>query len=242
MVTGICLYGFTALRANPQSSAEMISSLVFGDTYLVLEEKKDWLRVKNIFDSYEGWLSQSNHNILNDGCLFEVTKLNEQVETSDGRIINIGAGCSVPVSQDFMAAGVRYSRIKSTSSKFTTLGSVAKSYLGTPYLWGGRSLYGIDCSGFVQMVYKCFGVNLPRDSKPQSLYNSNKLDFNSLNEGDLVFFTQRTEQISHVGIYLGQGRIIHASADVHIDTLTAEGIFKNSNNLTHHFAWGLRID
>ena len=89
----------------------------------------------------------------------------------------------------------------------------SQKFLGLPYTWGGRSSFGYDCSGFVQMLYKQIGINLQRDAKQQILDNRlQSIAVNQLEPGDLLFFGKSEQKIMHVGMYIGDGQFIHATA------------------------------
>lgn len=239
---GICLNGFTALRSEPKSSAEMISSLVFGERYNILEQDADWVRVSSQRDSYLGWISKSNHHICEES-LNDLSPIN-----STYRLLNINTkeqillapGCFLPTlnSQKFNLAGQTFDCLE-TDAPSSDILKTASLFLGTPYLWGGKSIYGIDCSGFVQMVFSAHDISLPRDSGPQSLVAA-KTGYFELEKGDLVFFSNEIGKVFHVGIVSGENEVIHASASVHKDRFTKEGIFNSSNELTHAFAWGIK--
>ncbi len=116
--------------------------------------------------------------------------------------------------------------------------ATAKEYVGIPYLWGGMSTKGFDCSGFVRTVYLMNGVVLPRNASQQAPLGVEVSDFTKLKAGDLIFFGQKggllkKEKITHVGLYIGNGEFIHSSHVVRINSLTegAENYYKNAPNL-----------
>ncbi len=117
-------------------------------------------------------------------------------------------------------------------------------YINTPYLWGGRSIFGIDCSGLVQQVFRSVGYNLPRDAYQQA-EEGKLVDFDAKKQGDLAFFV-RDGKIIHVGIVLKDNKIIHARGQVRIDTLDKTGILDNdisddTNEYSHYLAFLKRI-
>ncbi|HNC29596.1 MAG TPA: C40 family peptidase, partial [Cyclobacteriaceae bacterium] len=114
-------------------------------------------------------------------------------------------------------------------------------YLNAPYLWGGKSPFGIDCSGFVQMVFKINGYKLQRDSAQQAKQGKN-VSFQDMLPGDLMFFKNKENQIVHVGIFMGDEKIIHASGKVRIDHVNEEGILHMESRVyTHSFSLARRI-
>lgn len=243
MKIGICLNGYVALRAEPKSSAEMISSLVFGEQYDVILENEDWLQIKNRSDGYKAWLSMSNHNPLPKALELEVFDAIATVQNeTTAETLQLSPGTYIPrlKNDQFTIAGSEFNFISEMELASNAIVEIAELYMGTPYLWGGRSIYGIDCSGFTQMVYRAHGVFIPRDSKPQSELSEQKIPFEALKEGDLAFFKNKDNNINHVGIILGNNEIIHASGSVHIDEIDKAGIYNQQGKLTHPFAWGVR--
>jgi len=241
-VYGIMLNGFSALRMQPKSSSEMISSLVFGEQYEVLSQEGDWLRIQNISDAYQGWLSRSNHVSIRNLIELDTFKSIGTIQKeSSGEVIHIGPGCFVAATKgSFEIAGEAFKWMAQAPRETNDIEEITTQLLGTPYLWGGRSIYAIDCSGFSQMIFRVLGMHIPRDSRPQSELSTERLTFEQLQKGDLAFFTNRNGKINHVGIMLSANLIVHASGTVHKDQITAEGIYSAEGVLTHPFAWGIK--
>jgi cell wall-associated NlpC family hydrolase len=114
-----------------------------------------------------------------------------------------------------------------------TLAAVYQHFLNSPYLWGGKSVFGIDCSGFVQQVLKMFGIKLLRDAYLQAEQGQPVQSLQEAKLGDLAFFQNEKGKVTHVGIMLDEGKIIHASGQVRIDTLNKDGIVTEAGERTH---------
>ena len=214
MVKGICHLSQIPLRANPKSSSEMVSQLLFGETYLIIEQREEWSLIQMEYDGYEGWLSKSSINFIDS--LETNTKEYIQTDlirhslnnyTNQPLISSMGSGFSDEINSDNQR----------------NILDIAKLFLGVPYLWGGRHFSGIDCSGFVQVIYKCIAIQLPRDASQQQK-KGKPIAFKDLFEGDLVFF-ESNNRVTHVGMFIGDGQIIHSHGMVRIDKLNKDGIF-----------------
>ncbi len=228
---GTCMQTFIPMRAEPHSEAEMVSSLIFGENYSVINQERDWLQIKTEFDEYEGWISG---NAFHEHEVFTSLVDTDYVEAfTKGEKLLIPCGGLIPENNKIQLGD------KTFELKFNLkpsnhlpikirLINTAKSFLNTPYLWGGRCFMGIDCSGFIQVVFKANLINLPRDTSKQIL-EGNTVSFSELQSGDLVFFKKPgAEKVSHVGLMINASEIIHASGKVRIDKLTAKGIVINN--------------
>ena len=236
---GICTLSVIPLRAEGSDKSEMISQILFGETYCVLEKKGSWLLVRCDFDNYEGWIDLKQHTAIDDSNhkLF----LSQEILVSTLPIFDLKEqkhfllfGSSI--QKQFLNED-NQSKLKTLSKKLNTkeISALAKLFLDTPYLWGGRSFFGIDCSGFSQLVYKVAGYKLQRDAYQQAEEGS-LVEFSEIKEGDLAFFKNQKNKITHVGICLEGNKIIHASGFVRIDILDEKGIIeKHTKEISHDF-------
>ena len=242
MFAWICSVPVAPMRKEAAHRSEMVSQLLFGERVQVIESSGDFVLVKNEYDAYTGWCQRSQ--------LTELTTLAESIEpevlTSD--YINIGMlwdaaihlPLGVPISNwkgitnpHFTYSGTEHSAGSIPFSESNIL-PISTSYLNVPYLWGGKSVFGIDCSGFSQQVFRYFGKKLPRDSGDQAKQGEDVGFLEETKAGDLAFFDNAEGTITHVGILLNNNEIIHASGKVRIDTIDQWGIINRDTELRTH--------
>ena len=227
MNKGICTVSVAAIRAEQSHQSEMTSQLLYGETVEILQNKGKFLKVKMHFDGYEGWIdSQQIVEISDDYFTERKTKLVantvQMYNTSQGPILLS------------MGSEVNSEKTDPVFLNFETISETAKQFLNVPYLWSGRSFFGIDCSGFVQLIYKAHGITLPREAQQQSEIGEVLSFVEESKPGDLAFFEDEEGRICHVGMMLADHEIIHASGKVRIDSLDSTGIFnKELNKHTH---------
>jgi len=247
---GICRLSIIPVRASGSDKSELVTQLLFGDHYEVLEVSADykWLKIKVYFDQYIGWIDSKQHIAISDEYF-------KQINNSDYKIctdltssilykkhhINIVIGSILPISTNEifkMEEQLAFNgEAKSLSRKldYEFLKQLAQKYMNAPYLWGGRSPFGIDCSGFVQNVFRMSGYKLPRDAS-QQVFAGELVSLKDCKPGDIAFFQNEFASISHVGIMLEDNKIIHASGKVRIDRLDEVGIFNEEKDQhTHTF-------
>lgn len=234
---GICQISHIPVRSGPSHRTEMVSQLLFGETYEVLFENKGWYQIRIDSDQYEGWIDVPAFTSFENQVISEPVPMVEDliswiVLESGGSGTPIVMGSSLPGLADNLInlngklmefAGK--SKLPPSILNPEQLKSTSLKYLNSPYLWGGRSPFGIDCSGFVQMVYKINGLNLPRDASQQAMLGDDVSFVEESKVGDLFFFENAEGHISHVGLNLGNGKIIHASGKVRIDIIDHYGIY-----------------
>ncbi len=245
-----CSVSVAPLRESASDASEMTSQLLFGEPVEVLEIVQQWRKVRSLLDNYEGWtdfklllpLTEKEFRRWSD----EFDFLQEQtieLESEDG-IVLLPMGACVSLQADTFSIGPhRYTwKRPSTNLENNRIEQVIETALklrNTPYLWGGKSAFGIDCSGLMQTVMRTVGFNLPRDAY-QQVEHGVEIAYEDRERGDFVFFINANEKVHHVGIYLGDDEIIHAHGKVRIDTLTPDGIIRRLDHELSHRYYGIR--
>ncbi|MEZ4721773.1 MAG: C40 family peptidase [Flavobacteriales bacterium] len=248
---GISTLSIIPCRAEPADKAEQVTQLLFGEHYEVKETRKKWLRIITAFDNYECWIDRKQHTPIDEKfaerlskqkfipvCL-EAAGLIEQVDSHD--LIPIMAGSSLPFLEEgkFKIGKQEYTfegqaQLKAEKKNTAAVVHHAMMYMNTPYLWGGRHPFGVDCSGLTQVCYKMIGVNIPRDAYQQAQLGHSLSFIEEAEPGDLAFFDNEEGRIIHVGIMLENNHIIHASGKVRIDRIDHQGIYNDDVNDYSH--------
>lgn len=254
MQHGICLLSVVPCRKEPSGTSEMVTQLLFGEHYSVLEQTEDWIRIRHAYDKYECWISIKQHTKISESVYNNLQKQtayysNELVQVLHNRhnftSFPITIGATLPFlkqsllqvdSHEFGFEGL-YSE-KGNKNAASEIINTGLLFLNAPYLWGGKSPFGIDCSGFTQITYKLNGYYLPRDAY-QQVELGHPLSFvEEAEAGDLAFFDNEEGNIVHVGILLNNTQILHASGFVRIDNFDHYGIF---NGDTKKYSHTLRV-
>jgi gamma-D-glutamyl-L-lysine dipeptidyl-peptidase len=252
METYICENVFVPLRSGPSHKSEMLSQVLFGEKYSLIDKAGSWLKIETVFDNYTGWIDIDH---IQQSKIADETKghvLNKSLLCfkKDKSKLVLEAGCELfnPdfEKKSFFVGNNEYRTVNEFNDSFISTDEsptdLAMRFINSPYIWGGRIPSGIDCSGLTQLVYKIHGIPIPRDSWKQAEAGVT-IDFIDQSEaGDLVFFDNDRGKISHVGMILSRGLVIHASGRVRIDAIDHQGIFKTEiNAYSHHLRMIKRI-
>ncbi len=215
------------LRENASHQSEQVSQMLYGETAEITESHQAWIKITTRFDKYEGWVEKRmvlkvSEEIINSPIIKGFARLiksnKESIWLSTGSIIHPEISTS---ADDFIM------QINPELNEQDII-VVAEQFLGTPYLWGGRSFMGIDCSGLVQVCFKAINIELPRDASQQVLLGKNVQFLSHAEPGDLAFFDDDEGNITHVGIIKDSTSIIHASGSVKIEKIDQQGIYNDT--------------
>ncbi|WP_369752130.1 NlpC/P60 family protein [Flavobacterium sp. WC2409] len=242
---GICNLAIIPLRFEPSDKSEIVSQVLFGEHFEIIEQFKQWSRIKMQFDDYEGWVDSKQYQLISEANYIQLSNdtiilngdLIEYITGNSNLLIPIPLGSSLSFINNneinvnnFYFEGTKINGIKDKKELINT----AFLYLNAPYLWGGKTPFGIDCSGFTQMVYKLNGYKLLRDASQQATQGEALSFIEESEPGDLAFFDNEDGNIIHVGIIMENNYIIHASGKIRIDRLDHLGIYNPEINKHTH--------
>jgi len=249
---GICALSAVPVRAEPNDRAELVTQLLFGECYQVLVTQESWLQVQLAADDYVGWIDAKQHTSVlpeyyADWCAQDHPRALDVVQAVSNATtkIPLTLGCRLPFFDGMnVRIGARNYFFNGTATNPTAAPDAARQaallrktalmYLKAPYVWGGKSIFGLDCSGLCQQLYGLVGIQLPRDAR-QQIDHGRTVDFvTQARPGDLAFFDNAEGRIVHVGMVMEEGQILHAHGEVRLDPLDHNGIFNRDRQRYSH--------
>ena len=241
MEYGIITQSVVSVRETPSEKSQMVNQLLFGDLFLIKSKKADWYLIETVYDNFEGWVFKLQVTAISESffqkavgstgyfvhSLYGMAKgKNRNFPLLRGAQLPLWEQGNFQIEEEeyYYKKAVHAPPLMPTGSDIIT---VAKGYLEAPYLWGGRSPFGIDSPGLVQIVFKMNGIMLPREAAHQVEKGEQILFVEAAHSGDIAFFESNDGTINHSGIVLNGNRIIHSWGKVRIDSLDHQGIFNN---------------
>jgi len=241
----ICNLSIVPVRAKPSDESEIVSQLLFGDYVIVLEKGTPWIKIKNNSDSYEGWIDFKQVTYINSdefnlglsNTQYIVNQPSIDIKSSVGKqAIFLGSVLPFLKNNSFKISSQVFEILSELTQKQLKPNEYAQLYLNTPYLWGGKSLHGIDCSGLIQNAFKSSIFSLPRDASQQVNIGDHILWENRAID-DVVFFKSKSGNVTHVGILTSKDTIIHAHGKVRIDKIDTKGIWNSELDWYSHLTF-----
>lgn len=249
MSGGICFLSLVAVRSAPSDTAEMVNQLLFGDLVDIAGSQGSWLHVVSRHDGYEGWCDFKQITLLDEELPEQLSQSSRMVVTSPTATLSSDVLPSITIvrgstlyrlsGEMFAGPGGNYHLSAGDAAEplpgaGRLIADTASEYLKSPYLWGGRSPFGIDCSGLVQVVFARYGIRLPRDAWQQSAHGQLINLIEEIEPGDVAYFDNEEGRIIHTGILTGQGTVIHGSGEVRTDPIDHHGVFNRSQGKYTH--------
>lgn len=253
----VVLQPLVAARQSASEKSELVTQYLFGDILLVQKEYMGFYFVISLYDHYSGWVSKGSIDIIENGepsdfktTYVSTAPLADVFNLSNRSIMRLPFGSRL-IGYNESTGRFRFNNfeyqihptfvVNTQPSSLEGVLETAFSFNNSPYLWGGKTVLGIDCSGFVQLIYAIHGFDLPRDAKLQMKIGENVKTLSDAKLGDLLFFSSvETTEVSHVGVFLDQNKVIHASINVHVDTLDEVGIIHATTNSYTHLLRAIR--
>ncbi len=237
---GVCKVSIAAMRLETSDGSEMVSQVLYGELFKIIDSRKNWLQVRLHHDLYEGWVDikhvheipESDYNNLSEGQHYFSTEITASIVHPDNSLSRVTLGAQLSSCAFLNDTHSLQSRAVNADKNSLVLES--KKLLNAPYLWGGRTPFGIDCSGFTQLVYRLCGINIKRDASQQASEGEALSFIEEASPGDLAFFDNRDGMITHVGIIMEDNYIIHAHGKVRVDRLDQTGIYNEQENYHSH--------
>lgn len=250
MEFGVNIQAIIPCRSEPSHRAELVTQILFGEHFEITQDQGEWCRIRNSFDGYKGWID--SQQILPFSPAETPGDGKDQMRCGDaiayvtntkGQRFAIPCGSVLPNYNEgaLEISGNRYEfEGRVARHDVDSIVRHARRFLNAPYLWGGKSAFGIDCSGFTQVVFACAGLNLLRDASQQVTQGQPIESLSASQTNDLAFFESESGKITHVGIVIGNSEIIHASGKVRIDTLDEKGILRSESETYTHKLHSIR--
>jgi gamma-D-glutamyl-L-lysine dipeptidyl-peptidase len=232
------------MYSGPSENSDVVSQAIYGSNVTLLTARGEWSKIQTD-DRYKGWTPSRYLRLIQNGDGYATSGPTVQVESLFANVyheadvtkhkpvltlpfsvrlelIDDGKGNSGRWLQvrlpDKRSEWIQSSDVVSNPPTLTIPESIelAKRFLGFPYLWGGRSSFGFDCSGFTQMLVRSRGINMPRDADLQAAWDGLvSVERADLQPGDLLFFGSGPKHITHTGMYIGDGQFIHDTTNGH---------------------------
>lgn len=241
-----CMVPVAPMRKEAAHRSEMVSQLLFGEIAEVITAQKDFTQIRCLYDGYEGWCQSTqllaidtgtaaiNRELLTDAWCSTIDLNGQKMQIPLGSSMGLLQNGEITIGNYHISYGEALSDPASNPCTADAIAARAMRYLNTAYLWGGRSVFGIDCSGFVQQVFRFFQIALPRDAYQQATVGEPVGFLQETKCGDLAFFDNEEGRITHVGLLLTPDTIIHSSGKVRIDKIDNMGILSSDTGQRTH--------